>query len=478
MRTLKLAILASIIGLIPSIAIGQLENYPLKDYKLPLIRRTSLDLGFTTNSNGLTGDVTGDGSQKTTTDKFYFSGQGDANWNYYFNSPKWQTSSTASVSISGSASTYVQEQVQNYSTTGSNLVSSINFGNSSLYYFNKKLFLSFSPQAYTNYIRQKFSYNEKDNSGATTLDYTNYFNKSSSYFSTGFGVGYGRIEPVWDAHKMIFTLLDLKKEGRLLREPTTEEITEISQKLSSLMNERYFDTREHTIKEVTVLDSLLTSMGLTKNGDIGVSTALYDNLSYAYLPQRFSGFRVGLEPRIGYNLYSTKQTGMDRENSHQLTLGIQANLTYQTPINIHWQRTLRLSASYTDMNIDTKNISPTSKYKESDVSLSGGYGYYPNTRTYFDLTAGGRFRYIDSDQTVNNQPYRLKYGEVFANGELYYYLSPKVRIDASAQVSYKTNIDANSIYYSYLNFDPSLYNTFTSKELSYTFSAKFTYALF
>lgn len=478
MRTLKLAILASIIGLIPSIAIGQLENYPLKDYKLPLIRRTSLDLGFTTNSNGLTGDITGDGSQKTTSNRFNFNGQGNANWNYYFNSPKWQTSSMASVSLSGNASTQEQDQGQNYSLASSNLLSSIQYWNSSLYYFGDKLFASFSPQAYTNYGRQKNSYTEKDNSGTTTYDLTNYFNYSSSYIGTGLGIGYGRLEPVWDAHKMIFTLLDLKKEGHLLREPTTDEITEISQRLSSLMNERYFDTREHTIKEVTILDSLLTSMGLTKPGDISVSTALYDNLGYAYLPQRYAGFRAGLEPRIGYNLYSTKQTGMDRKNSHQLSLGLQANLTYQTPINIHWQRTLNLSASYTDMNIDTKNISSTGKYKESDVSLSGGYGYYPNTRTYFDFTAGGRFRYIDSDQTINNQPYGVKYGEVFANGELYYYLSPKVRIDASAQVSYKTNIDANSIYYSDLFINPLSYSIFTSKELSYTFSAKLTYALF
>jgi len=333
-----------------------------------------------------------------------------------------------------------------------------------------------------DYSSNTFSRKYIDNTGTTIIDTTTYYNNSSSNVGMGLGVGYGRIEPVSDAHKMVFTLLDLKKSGRLLREPSTDEITQISQRLSFLKNERYFDDREHTIKEVTILDSLLTSMGLTSKGDIGVSTALYDNLAYAYMPQRYSGFLVKVEPIIGYSNTSTKQTGQDRFKSNQFTLGANANLTYETPINIYWQRTIKLGTSYENLDINTKNGSSDNikrNDKVSKVELSAGYGYYPNTRTNLNFMLGGRFTYFNSDMIVNSQPYKSRVGELFADGSLYYYLSPKVRIDARAQLTYRTNIDAKSnLIYSSLYFQRNLYDTFTTKELSYTFSATLTYALF
>ncbi len=295
----------------------------------------------------------------------------------------------------------------------------------------------------------------------------------------GVGIGYGRIEPVPDVHKIVFTLLDLKKSGRLLKEPSTDEITQISQAFSTLRNERFFDDREQKIRYVKVIDSLITTMGITAKGDIGVSTTLYDNICYAYMPSRYSGYRISLEPRGDYFDHTYTRTGQDRYSSHLVTLGVNANLIYETPINIYWQRNLSMNISYTDRTIDSKNYSPTSKYKVSEINLSGGYGYYPNTRTNLKISFGGRYRNIDSDETYNGMPVGLKYGEFFANGSLYYYLSPKVRIDASAQLAYKTNIDANAnIYESNLQFDKNAYDKFTTKEFSYGFSAKLTYAIF
>lgn len=477
MKTLTLATWVSVIGLFPLVVQGQIENYPLRDYKLPLIKRTSLDLNFSTYSNGLTGNVNYDSNQKTTANQFNFSGQGDASWQYYFQSPKWQTVSNASASINGSAYNSKMVQSSTNKSNYSNMQTSMDLSSYSLFYFNNKLFASISPQGSVDYGRSKMT--TSIDSLSTTYNDAQYANNYSTQTSLGIGIGYGRIEPVWDAHKMIFTLLDIKKTGRLLREPTNEEITKISQTLSSLKNERYFDDREHTIREVTILDSLLTTMGITKTGDIGVSTAIYDNLCYAYMPLRYAGYRIWLEPKIGYSSTSSKITSMDKYNSHQMLLGVNINFTYEKPINIYWQRTIGLNASYTDNNIDSKNTSPANKNRISEIQLSGGYGYYPNTRTHFDLSAGGRFRNLDSDQTINNQPYRLKYGEIFAKGNLYYYFSPKIRINASAQVSYKTNINANSnLYFSQLPINNGLYDNFTTKEFSYTFLAALSYALF
>ncbi len=480
MRTLKLAILASIIGLIPSIAVGQLENYPLQNFKLPLIKRASLNLGFLTNSDGLTGNVKYDSNLKTTTNQFHFNGQGSANWNYYFQSPKWQSTSVAYMNLIGITSTSKIDANSNTKSNNSSMYTSMYVNSSSLYYFQNKAFVSISPYESISYGRNKSTFSN-DSSGQSIYSDVMYSNNLYSTSNLGLGVGYGRIEPIWDAHKMIFTLLDLKKEGRLLREPTNDEITAISQKLSSLKNERFFDDRLHTIKEVTALDSLLTSMGLTKAGDIGVSTAIYDNLGYAYTPQRFAGYRVWLEPNVGYKSGNSKLTGMSYSSFHQMVVGVNANATYEKPINIYWQRTLSFNASYVDNSVDTKNAAPSSKYTETEVQLSGAYGYYPNTRTHFNLEAGGRYSYINSDQTINTIPYRLKYGELFANGYFYYYLSPKIRIEASAEVTYKTNIDANTnLYLSAQN--PAnglgLNDNFTTKELGYTFSATIKYALF
>jgi len=479
MRKINGAIWTLAIGLLPITTIGQIENYPIKDYKLPVIKRTSLDLGFSTNSSGLNGNVKGDPTGKATNSNFSFSGQGNASWNYYYQSPKWQRTSYASSSIQGNATGSKSKQANEDNRDYSSLYTSFSFSNHSLYYFSEKLFTSFHPYGGVNYDRGKSSNKYIDNTASIIIDNDHYYNNIASYIGLGLGLGYGRIEPVSDAHNMVFTLLDLKKSGNLLREPTTEEITVISQKISSLKNERYFDDRVHKIREVTILDSLLNTMGLTTRGDIGVSTTLYDNLNYAYVPSRYSGIQFWAEPRISYYNNTSKQTEIDRVNSHQLVLGANANLTYETPINIYWQRSINFSTSYADQTIDSKNESPTSKYKVSEIQLSGGYGYYPNTRTNFNIRVGGRYRNIDSDETINGKSYGLKYGEVFANGSLYYYLSPKVRIDASAQLAYKTNVDSNSnLYYSNLNFDKNAYDIFTTKEFSYGFVAKLTYAIF
>jgi len=480
MRKLKLAIGALAIGLLPLTTIGQIESYPIKDYKLPVMKRTSLDLGFSTASDGLTGNVKGDPAEKATSNRFNFNGRGNASWDYYYQSQKWQTSSHISSYLNGTTGTSSYKYGQESELRSSGVNTSLQVNSSSLYYFQDKFFMSLSPQGSIAHYRTKSSTTYKDNSGATTSDDNDYFKYTYSNAGMGVGIGYGRIEPVGDAHKTIFTLLDLKKSGRLVREPSSDEITQIAQNLSSLTNERFFDDREHKIREVTVLDSLLNSMGLTTKGDIGVATTLYDNINYAYVPSRNSGFRVWVEPIISYNNSEYKRTGIDGRYSHQLILGANAYITHETPINIYWQRIVNLRASYADQTIDSKNESPTSKYKVSEIQLSGGYGFYPNTRTNFNLTVGGRYRNIDSDETINGKSYGLKYGEVFANGSLYYYLSPKVRIDASAQLAYKTNIDANSnfVYNSELQFDRNAYDKFTTKEFSYGFEAKLTYAIF
>ncbi len=479
MKQLKQTIWTIAIVLLPFSIFAQIESYPIKDYKLPVIKRTSLDLGFSTNSNGLNGKVKGNPSGKATDNRFNFNGSGDASWNYYFQNHKWQTNSYAYSNISGDIGTSDYKQGSEIKTSSSQLNTSIHAYSSSLYYFRDKLFISLSPGGSINYDRSKLSGTYKDNSGAIISDDDIYSNSTFSNAGMGVGIGYGRIEPVSDVHKIVFTLLDLKKSGRLLKEPSTDEITQISQAFSTLRNERFFDDREQKIRYVKVIDSLITTMGITAKGDIGVSTTLYDNICYAYMPSRYSGYRISLEPRGDYFDHTYTRTGQDRYSSHLVTLGVNANLIYETPINIYWQRNLSMNISYTDRTIDSKNYSPTSKYKVSEINLSGGYGYYPNTRTNLKISFGGRYRNIDSDETYNGMPVGLKYGEFFANGSLYYYLSPKVRIDASAQLAYKTNIDANAnIYESNLQFDKNAYDKFTTKEFSYGFSAKLTYAIF
>ncbi len=133
MKQLKQTIWTIAIVLLPFSIFAQIESYPIKDYKLPVIKRTSLDLGFSTNSNGLNGKVKGNPSGKATDNRFNFNGSGDASWNYYFQNHKWQTNSYAYSNISGDIGTSDYKQGSEIKTSSSQLNTSIHAYSSSLY---------------------------------------------------------------------------------------------------------------------------------------------------------------------------------------------------------------------------------------------------------------------------------------------------------------------------------------------------------
>ncbi|MDD4385665.1 MAG: hypothetical protein PHD06_10875 [Bacteroidales bacterium] len=328
-----------------------------------------------------------------------------------------------------------------------------------------------------------------------SLNKGNTINLSSSI---DVGPGYGRIEPVNDAQMALFILKDLKKENRLEKEPTHQEIYLLAELISKKNRQRFFDSRHKLISEVKAIDSLLVSMGLINQTDATYFTTIYDNWLYSNNPSRNAGYRISFGPSVKHQLFTTAthwesedyQLNITDEvestyNQSQLLYGAWAYATYEKPINHKWQQTLTASTRYlrsvSNLTYDDPEIEKGQDNLE--VNLKALWGYYPNTRTYFDFGVNGGWEKIDSDRNFilvgSNINDKVEFERVFIGAVLngYYYFSPQLRLSLDTSVNYniESSDDFNLIYPPSTGFAFGYVN---ANKLSINFSFGLSYALF
>lgn len=440
---------------------AQIETFDLSTFKLPKIKRQSLNFVFGANNQNTLE------SWKDTADYSYnenmFYAQTNLNGSYflYINTPNQQSSYSLYSSIyfypyDGANINEDDFFIESERTTRFSY--SIYGSTSNLIYFQNPFFIEFRPSIRFARFRNINKNIEEDENGNPLYDY---YSKSLSGFfdaTVEFGAGYGRIEPIDDAQMALFILNDLKKENRLIKEPTHDEIYQLAEIISINRNKRFFDNRLKVIEDIKAIDSYLVANGIVSQTDATYFTTIYDNWLYANTPFRESGFRFSLGPSIGNTIntsfyeWEAEDFVFDVQNDFkseykqsQLYIGGWANIIYEKPISLTWQRSLYASLNYQWANaISKQNDDPETEKNQNNVNAELGiaWGYYPNTRTYFDLEIriGGQINESDRYFTLpdDNSVDRVDFKNAFISPSLsgYYYFSPKLRLSLNTSVNY------------------------------------------
>ena len=282
-------------------------------------------------------------------------------------------------------------------------------------------------------------------------------------------IGTGRIEPVQDARQAIYIFDELLKNGRLKSTPGKEEILKFARRISEIKNKRFFDSRLRTIYEISAVDSFLQSNGLVTDADALYFTTLNDYWNNAGTPMRYAGtrFSVGVKPAFYNNSQKTTyhdtinstfvQTMENRDFNRTWSAAGTFRFNYEKPINLYWQNSLSANFDagienylYTSDETLVQVAQPQSKLKHQypfvETVLNYKLGYYPNSRTYFNLNAAALYHREFGDEETNypDSKYKIDDKQVSISPGLgcYYYVSQKFRI--AVNYSYRFNYYSNS----------------------------------
>jgi hypothetical protein len=497
---------------------GQYNNFDLSDYKLPDLKRKSLDTYFNLSGNNGTikfnttynGDVR---NQKINSNAF--DGNILLNYSSLINSPSLQRESSLSTQL---AAQNVQQKAFSTDLDYGYGYGGYEYGYSYSNYDYEKLQKSFhyNPAiryslTNRNYYRPNF-FNETDlvvnyrfnRMKNTRKDETIYYTDTRTINSLAvyvpLKIGIGRIEPVQDARHALYILDELKKANRLSADLSTEEIIHLARHISQLKNERFFDTRVRQMQEIESIDSFMVANNYVAQHDARYFTTLTDIWMYGNQPQRNSGTRISAALYPGYSFANYKNIS---EGDFEGEIKQLVNAFYihggfeflrEKPMNLNWQNTISLnayagtirgnygpSAEFDDLTINMPNI---------QFNFAQTIGYYPNTRTDFQFTYSARYLQMinsrEDDETVIGMD--GKGVAVGANLSINYYISPQLRINALTMLNYMWqdnylifpvgNIHPLNQYAQINSFAFGPYNTTIERNLTHFFEIKLVYSIF
>lgn len=485
--------------LLGSTVFAQVETFDLSKFKLPYLKYQNLILNFNTSNEGQA-----DGWKDTTDYKYNYSNiysylSAGGSYYMYLNTPTEQSTYSLGANLymypySGNKRTYDDESTD--LSFNSSIYFQITGSSRNRFYISSPLFVEVGPSIGVYYSRNFYKNIDKDDEGNTIYEYKSRSNTPQINTSLEVGIGYGRIEEVTDAQMALFILKDLKKENRLTREPTHDEIYKFAELISQKRYQRFFDNRHRIIDEVKAIDSFLTSLGLSDQTDATYFTTIYDNWLYANNPNRASGFRVSGGPRLVFNtsqsksswelLEPTQNNDESKTKSSLIAYGAWVDLLDEKPINHYWQRTLQANVSYIFTNgYSTINDDPKNKRLQDnlELNLNASLGYYPTTRTYINFGLGGGLRINNMDKysypadtDYNDEQFR--YVRIYAGPSVngYYYFSPKLRLSFDGSLNYNFyNTDNFSLISPPFGFG---FTYVKANRINAYFGASITYAIF
>lgn len=485
-----------------SILNAQIETFDLSTFKLPYTKYESLILDFGGNNETQIEHWKDSSDYFFNQSNLYSQVRLNGTYNLQINTPNQQSS----YSIGSYILSYpFDNDTRNYNDNSREIErnSQLSYGiagsTNNRIYFNKALFIELRPSINLFHYNNKYKSIDEYPSGEKQYENIDRYKGLNLYSSFDIGSGYGRIEPVNDAQMALFILKDLKKENRLKKEPTHEEIYLLAELISKKKRLRFFDSRHKLISEVKAIDSLLLSLELVDQTDATYFTTIYDNWLYSNNPSRSAGFRVSFGPSVRYQLYNSSmswetiyyQSNFTDEDEwsykqSQLLYGAWADATYEKPINHKWQQTLSASARYLwSIAKFSEDDDPKTEKKQDNfaANLSAFWGYYPNTRSYLDFGVNGGWQKNNSDRNFlpadSNVDDKVEFERVFIGTSFngYYYFSPQFRISLNGSLNYNiyNSDDFNLIYPPSSGF---AFGYVKANTLSISFTVGLSYALF
>ncbi len=470
----KHLISALIVSLFTVSSFAQLKDFNLSDYKLPNLKRSALDLNFDfTNSNDLFFKT-----ENGTKNQHEITGNLNANYNFYINTAKTQRLITGNFTFNPKYSTYST----NYNPKSSTINPLINYTFENRYYYKTNTFIEtdliFGSHYYYNYF-------EVSNGSKTTI-------KSNSFgFSLSIPVkyGFGRIENVTDARHAVYILEELLSNNRL-NTVSTENILEFSSLISKLKNMRFFDSRHRKIYEIEALDSFLTTKKMISKSDARYFTTLNDLWDFGGTQSRSSGERISFGLTPGTSLIKTNSSYSDTSytdiDNTIKSYSITGKIEYyrEKPISLKWQKSTNVSLYGKYYYLNDDNYLPNSQIPSIGLFFTQSLSYYPNTRTTLSFNYGGKYIQHLSNK-LNQSDFKgskTKGALVFTEFNTTYYFSPKLRLNANANLSYRwidNNFDSNIRFIDAdINSLNNINNLNYNKNLNLNIRASITYSLF
>ena len=271
--------------------------------------------------------------------------------------------------------------------------------------------------------------------------------------------GIGRLEPIYYARKSKDIEKALLKSNTISSELSLEQKTILADHIAKLQNRRFFDTRLNRIYQLESLDSILQDMGVVDETSMTYFSHLTDAFSFSHNANRYSGkqFEIG----VSQSFLAIERSNYPESNQQVYGLNGFVSYAYHLPASYSIQHNFKTSliigkqrTFWNDYLIDDDVASLFFEYN---------FGYYPTTRTYLDVKA-----YVGAvwDNTTAG-----------VRGQLYYYLSPKVRVNALLELRLKETNSTTSIYNNiYLNQLIDQNSLIGSN--NYSFSLGINYAIF
>jgi hypothetical protein len=482
MKKMKNYVVLCVTIFIANIGFSQSVDFDLEKYKLPDLRRQSLELQFNLDAfsnNTLVSGVPDLNINKYDGNGYNFDGLGTGIYNYYRNSKARRLTAQGLVSIT--ARGWSKERFAGDSTIQDTYYNDLNHGVSvsimDQEFFADKWFVGIGFRgSYHNYFRKEVYGNLNDKTEIRRLN--------SRLLAIPLEFGYGRIEPVQDARQAIYIFEELKKVGRIEKEVSDSDIMELAQLISELKNERFFDARLRKIGELKAIDEFLHEKGYVANNDVAYFTTLMDNWEFGnqFIRESGSQYKAVFEYAIKYNKRDDEIDSDLPTLDRDLRLNMQAGLMYEThkPINLNWQSDLSaylLYEAYGKYFAEGENdLEKIQSNKDDDYLLAGvkhSLMYIPSTRTDFALNSSLAY---STDLLGKEDNYyhdlNLRGGIGFA---MNYYFSPRLRLATEAGISYYLNgikhLDKDQASYAEM-LDASY------RYLDLNLSASLTYALF
>lgn len=464
-----------LILMVPVITFAQPSEvtYDLRQFRLPYLKRQTLefnlDLSGYQNKQALESAVNGGYESKTRQGSFVF----NPDYTFYLNSPNIIFSQSAGGQLpqwqlsSGTTNTW---ETENRNT---NL--NIYYNGSIHEYLSKKFYLSQRAGINLSGSQREEENSYLNESDIVTSKHSNYYDYRSSNGELTILVGWGRIEHTEDARLAVYILNDLQKAGILSREVQPEDIEQLAIRISEVMNERFFDSREKKIWELEQIDTLLHELDLLKSDDITYFTLLNDNWDFATGPVRRAGINIdgGLITQLEYDNYHNEIKdeyplsdslirSENRDSYRTLGIGATAGVAWHYPLNLFYQLDFSLSATVLQNQIKNVYDAETDDSREDSYKtpwvgneFTVNFSYYPNTRTALSFyNSQSYYRSSRKDDVLEDLDYSS-----FRNStgiDLNYYISPQLRLNADASFQYsldKTSGRTESTNnYHYLNY--------------------------
>lgn len=474
---------------------AQLNNFNLSDYKLPDLKRSTLETNFNlsgSNNSYVGFDQSTQPFDETGNKQFY--SNIDVNYNHYLNNAKNQR--VTDIGLDFSTNSYTNKKDKKKINRSSYIRPVVYFKTDNRHYYTPKAFFEINTILNYRYFKDNKFYID-DNDGSEKEDYIQNHN-FLTYLPVA--VGIGRIEQVQDARHAVYLFDELSKAGCISPDKTKEEIIELAKLISKLKNKRFFDSRLRKMAEIESVDSFFVAKGYLKNSGASYFTTLSDTWDYGNRPARHSGTRIsiGVAPGYYFSAYENPTGNFDDYfyNHKQRAFLLQGNfaIQHQKPINLFWQSWLDLfgyvGLSRGKFKNETLGLQE-SQTRISDMRLEFYHtiGYYPNTRTDIQLSYTLKFgqTFDKTDQLNDIQGFEGMGFKFAANLSVNYFISPKFSVNLSSSFNYLWQDSKDRIVYNFNTPTGSIYlqdtslqfnSTYYEKNIASRFRANLTYSLF